>query len=103
MVEVGRTGTAGDRIRPWCVNWSAKFHNLSRFVSPTIALLAAAMVFIRIDAVAQSPGGQVPSLVVTPPSGMAFSGPMGGPFSPAAFQYRVRASAGTIRYSVRTP
>jgi hypothetical protein len=34
---------------------------------------------------------------------MTVSGPQGGPFSPPSFQYRVRASSGTVRYSIRTP
>jgi hypothetical protein len=34
---------------------------------------------------------------------MAFSGPQGGPFSPALFEYRVRASTGAVNYSIRTP
>jgi hypothetical protein len=37
-----------------------------------------------------------PSLVVTPLTGIEVSGLQGGPFSPAAFQYRVSASSGTI-------
>jgi hypothetical protein len=44
-----------------------------------------------------------PSLIVTPPSGMAISGPRGGPFSPARFEFRVSSSTGTVRYSIRTP
>jgi hypothetical protein len=44
-----------------------------------------------------------PSLIVTPSSGIAFSGPQGGPFSPSHIEYRLSASIGTISYSVRTP
>src|SRR5262249_34388270 len=44
-----------------------------------------------------------PSLIVEPSTGIRISGPQGGPFAPASFQYRVRASAGTVRYSIRTP
>ena len=43
------------------------------------------------------------SLLVTPPSGIALSGPQGGPFSPSSFEYRVSASAGAINYSIKTP
>ncbi len=44
-----------------------------------------------------------PSLIVTPASSMALSGPRGGPFSPARFEFRVSSSTGTVRYSIRTP
>jgi hypothetical protein len=42
-------------------------------------------------------------LAITPSSGIAFSGPQGGPFSPSHIEYRLSASVGTISYSVRTP
>lgn len=45
----------------------------------------------------------LPSLIVAPSSGIAFSGPQGGPFSPAHVEYRISASAGTVSYSIRTP
>src|SRR3954454_19632582 len=44
-----------------------------------------------------------PSLVVDPPTGIRASGPPGGPFSPPGFQYRVRSSVGTVKYSISTP
>src|SRR5262245_55774536 len=44
-----------------------------------------------------------PSLIVTPASSMAFSGPRGGPFSPARFEFRVSSTTGTVNYSIRTP
>ena len=44
-----------------------------------------------------------PSLIVTPASSMAFSGPRGGPFSPARFEFRVSSTTGIVKYSVRTP
>jgi hypothetical protein len=44
-----------------------------------------------------------PSLVVRPLSGMQVSGVQGGPFSPTAFQYRLSASSGTVRYAIITP
>jgi hypothetical protein len=44
-----------------------------------------------------------PSLIVTPASSMAFSGPRGGPFSPARFEFRVSSTTGTVGYSIRTP
>jgi hypothetical protein len=45
----------------------------------------------------------LPSLIVTPSSSVAFSGPQGGPFSPSHIEYRISASVGTISYSIRTP
>jgi hypothetical protein len=44
-----------------------------------------------------------PSLIVTPASSMAFTGPRGGPFSPARFEFRVSSTTGTVGYSIRTP
>src|SRR5262249_38928939 len=44
-----------------------------------------------------------PSLIVTPASSMAFSGPRGGPFSPARFEFRVSSTTGIVNYSIRTP
>jgi hypothetical protein len=45
----------------------------------------------------------LPSLIVTPPSTIAFSGPQGGPFSPSNIECRISASSGTVGYSIRTP
>jgi len=45
----------------------------------------------------------LPSLMVTPSSSIAFSGPQGGPFSPSHIEYQISASIGTISYSIRTP
>jgi hypothetical protein len=45
----------------------------------------------------------LPSLIATPSSGIAFSGPQGGPFSPSRIDYRISASIGTVGYSIRTP
>jgi hypothetical protein len=44
-----------------------------------------------------------PSLIVTPGSSMAFSGPRGGPFSPERFEFRVSSTTGIVNYSIRTP
>ena len=44
-----------------------------------------------------------PSLIVTPASSVAFSGPRGGPFSPERFEFRVSSTTGTVNYSIRTP
>jgi hypothetical protein len=44
-----------------------------------------------------------PSLIVSPPSSVTFSGPRGGPFAPSLFEFRVSSTTGTVRYSVRTP
>ena len=44
-----------------------------------------------------------PSLIVTPASSVAFSGPRGGPFLPARFEFRVSSTTGTVGYSIRTP
>jgi hypothetical protein len=44
-----------------------------------------------------------PSLIVTPSTSIEFSGPPGGPFSPSRIEYRVSASTGAVKYSIRTP
>jgi hypothetical protein len=50
------------------------------------------------------PAGQsAPSLIVTPSTSIAFSGPRGGPFAPSLVEYRVSASTDTVNYSIRTP
>ena len=41
--------------------------------------------------------------MVAPLGGMQVSGVQGGPFSPAAFQYRVSASSGIVRYAIVIP
>src|SRR5207244_2307225 len=52
----------------------------------------------------EKPGSRSqPSLIVTPASSMAFSGPRGGPFSPARFEFRVSSTTGTVGHSIRTP
>jgi hypothetical protein len=70
-----------------------------------ITLLAGAGVgFLASSAIGKESVKPSPStLVVTPATTMAVSGPRGGPFSPASFQYRVSASVGTVSYSIRAP
>jgi len=71
----------------------------------SIVLLCIAMMLLSTEiAAAQKPTGQAPStLIVTPSTSIAFSGPPGGPFSPSLSEYRVSASTGTVSYSIRTP
>src|SRR5215211_2247383 len=71
----------------------------------SIALLAIpATLLLTQSGAAQRPAGQSrPSLIVMPSTSIAFSGPEGGPFSPSVIEYRVSASTGTVRYSIRTP
>src|SRR5262245_7391623 len=44
-----------------------------------------------------------PSLTVTPSSAIDISGPQGGPFSPASFQYHLGAPTGTIKFAITLP
>jgi len=67
------------------------------FVAVAIQLLTSSAA--AQESVRPSP----PSLVVTPLTGIQVSGVQGGPFSPAAFQYRVSASSGTVRYAIIIP
>jgi hypothetical protein len=71
----------------------------------SIALLAIpAILLLTQTSAAQRPAGQSPpTLIVTPSTSIAFSGPQGGPFSPALIEYRISASTGTVTYSIRTP
>ena len=71
----------------------------------SIALLAvsATLLLTQVAAAQRPPEQSPPSLVVTPSSSIAFSGPQGGPFSPSLIEYRIRASTGTVNYSIRTP
>ena len=68
----------------------------------SITLLATSAMLL--SGAAQAPAEQsLPTLIVTPPTSMAFFGPKGGPFSPSLIKYRVSASTGTVSYSIRTP
>ena len=71
----------------------------------SIALLAvsATLLLTQVGAAQRPPEQSPPSLVVTPSSSIAFSGAQGGPFSPSLIEYRIRASTGTVNYSIRTP
>jgi virginiamycin B lyase len=41
-----------------------------------------------------------PGLNVTPATGIAASGPQGGPFSPSSFNYMLNATSGSLNYSI---
>ena len=71
----------------------------------SIVLLCTPVMLLSIEiAAAQRPTGQSPpTLIVTPSTSIAVSGPPGGPFSPSLIEYRVSASSGTVSYSIRTP
>jgi hypothetical protein len=64
----------------------------------------ASTIRIFIVTAAEKPAEvSAPSLIMTPPISIAFSGPQGGPFSPSVIEYRVSASGGTVNYSISTP
>ena len=74
-----------------------------RTASTALIAISAILLLTQIG-VAQRPAGQsLPSLIVTPSTSVAFSGPRGGPFSPSLIEYRISASTGTVSYSIRTP
>jgi hypothetical protein len=76
----------------------------TRRLATIVLLCIPAMLLSREIAAAQKPTGQSPpTLIVTPGTSIAFSGPPGGPFSPSLIEYRVSASTGTVSYSIRTP
>jgi hypothetical protein len=67
-------------------------------------LVPAILLLTQVTAAQQRPPGQsAPSLIVTPSTSIAFSGPRGGPFAPSLVEYRVSASTRTVNYSIRTP
>jgi hypothetical protein len=74
-----------------------------RIASTALIAISAILLLTQVG-VAQRPAGQsLPSLVVTPSTSIAISGPQGGPFSPSLIEYRISASTGTVSYSIRTP
>src|SRR6516162_8552378 len=76
----------------------------TRRVASIVLLCIPAMLLSTEIAAEQKPTGQSPpTLIVTPSTSIAFSGPPGGPFSPSLVEYRVSASTGTVSYSIRTP
>jgi hypothetical protein len=71
-----------------------------QIVSTTTLAITVTLLLTKIGLAQRPPP---PSLVVTPSTSVAFSGPQGGPFSPRSVEYRVSASSGSVRYSIRTP
>jgi hypothetical protein len=71
----------------------------------SIALLTIPAILLLMEtSAAQRPAGQSPpSLIVTPSTSIAFSGPPGGPFAPSVIECRISASTGTVSYSIRAP
>src|SRR5262245_5329471 len=72
--------------------------NWPSFHSPVI-LVIVLLLELKAGAAAEP----MPSLVVTPTTSIAVSGPQGGPFTPASFQYHVSASSGEVGFSITTP
>jgi hypothetical protein len=72
---------------------------------PMLASLAAmAMLVVVSISAAEKPAKRAPpSLIVVPTTSISFSGRHGEPLSPSFVQYRVSASTGTVRYSIRPP
>ena len=66
-------------------------------------ILDTAIVFVLWPYGALNAQSSTPSLVVAPTTGINASGPRAGPFSPATYKFHVRATAGSVRYSVSTP
>ena len=72
--------------------------------SITLLAIPAILLSMLVTAAQRRPAGQsAPSLIVTPSTSIAFSGPRGGPFAPSLVEYRVSASTDTVNYSIRTP
>jgi hypothetical protein len=73
----------------------------TRYMGVALAILAAGA------AAAATPDEQQalsrPAVLVVLPVSLVSRGPQGGPFSPSAFQYRIRAATGTLSYSIGAP
>ena len=74
-------------------------------IGASVAFLGASMMMLVMPSGAEEKPGRLsqPSLIVTPAGNVAFSGPRGGPFSPARFEFQVSSTAGAVSYSIRTP
>src|SRR5437763_8855973 len=60
-------------------------------IGASVAFLGASMMMLVMPSGAEEKPGRLsqPSLIVTPAGNVAFSGPRGGPFSPARFAFQV--------------
>jgi hypothetical protein len=76
---------------------------LGQLASMVLITIASTLLLTQLVAAQRTPEQSPPTLIVTPSTSIAFSGPHGGPFSPSLIEYRVSASAGTVSYSIRTP
>jgi hypothetical protein len=65
--------------------------------------MSAILLLIPAEAEEKPAKPSQPSLIVSSPGSVTFSGPRAGPFSPSLFEFRVSSSTGTVRYSIRTP
>jgi hypothetical protein len=74
-----------------------------QIVSISLLGISTMLLLTPIGAAEKPAGLSQPSLVVTPATSIVFSGPKGGPFLPSFIGYRVRASTGTVSYSIRAP
>jgi hypothetical protein len=72
-------------------------------VTITSLTATATLLLFSVSAATEPARLPPPSLVVTLPTSIAFSGPQGGPLSPASIQPRLSASHGTVSYSIRAP
>src|SRR5262245_9905882 len=71
--------------------------------SVTVCGISAILLLTPADAEEKPAKPSQPSLIVTPMSSVTFSGPLGGPFSPSLFEFRVSSTTGSVRYSIRAP
>jgi hypothetical protein len=74
-----------------------------QIASIALLVVSASLLSTQVGAAQRLTEQSPPSLIVTPSTSIAFSGPPGGPFSPSLVEYRIRASTGTLNYSIRTP
>jgi hypothetical protein len=74
-----------------------------RIASAALIAIPAMLLLTQIGVAQRPPEQSLPTLIVTPSTSIAFSGPQGGPFSPSLIEYRISASTGTVSYSIKTP
>jgi hypothetical protein len=74
---------------------------------PTRSICLGFAVLVAGSAAAETPNAQhassPPAVLVVVPVSLVSRGPRGGPFAPSSFQYRIRATTGTLSYSIAVP
>jgi hypothetical protein len=101
--DVQRLRGCFNRLRLGLVLANFEDRRPSMRVRNTLLTATAMLLLFSVSAAKEPARLPPPSLVVSQPTSIVFSGPQGGPFSPPSIQLRLSASHGTLSYSIRTP